>query len=370
MLDEKLMIGRSQVSFDEWVEYAALQLPHALKGYATMQKMVDTLTEDSARDARNLLTTRFLPANCPIALGDPNEEKLGRFLAAEGALVQADGNTFTIPSPLVHTLLMGKVVSKDKRKPPNDPVPFTEEKALDIVALIRGALKAFHPKAVDTALLQSFKQGEGPGIAGKRVPSEISYHIELRNVLASWLPVQVAVASEANAPALETQPKLGRPPRCDIFINSAGHCYALELMASGDEASVKEHIERIKQYKMVLKAKEGWLIHFTLATAPFRPSADDLEDESVKVITISHDISWTHATMHVTGGEPFRVQLRDKLKVEIEVLSSNPSKMRVAELREQLQKRGLDTKGDKAALVRHLTQALAKEDAERKGHRN
>jgi len=52
------------------------------------------------------------------------------------------------------------------------------------------------------------------------------------------------------------------------------------------------------------------------------------------------------------------------------VLSSNPSKMRVAELREQLQKRGLDTKGDKAALVRHLTQALAKEDAERKGHRN
>jgi len=99
------------VSFDEWVEYAALQLPHALKGYATMQKMVDTLTEDSARDARNLLTTRFLPANCPIALGDPDEEKLGRFLA-EGAVVPVDGNTFTIPSPLVHTLLMEKVARK------------------------------------------------------------------------------------------------------------------------------------------------------------------------------------------------------------------------------------------------------------------
>jgi len=312
MLDEKLMIGRTQVSFDEWVEYAALQLPNALTDYATMQKMVDILTEDSARDARNLLTTRFLPANCPIALRDPEEAKLGRFLATEGALVHVDGNTFTIPSPLVHTVLMEKVVSKDKRKP-NEPVPFTEELALDIASLIRGTLKIFNSETMHAAGAMSDKQGAGPGIvAGKQVPSEVAYLAELRNVLASWLPTWVVVASEANAPALEMLAQPGCPPRrCDIFIKSAGHRYALELMASGDEVSVKEHIKRLKQYKMVLKAKEGWLIHFTLATAPFLPSPDDLKDGSVKVITASHDFRWTHATMHVTGGEAFRVQLRD-----------------------------------------------------------
>jgi len=133
----------------------------------------------------------------------------------------------------------------------------------------------------------------------------------MSNLEASWYPGSRPGSPwlEANAPALEMPAKPGCSPRCDIFINSAGHRYALELMASGDEASVKEHIERLKQYKMALKAKEGWLIHFTLATAPFLPSPDDLKDASVKVITVSHDFSWTHATMHVTGGESFRVQL-------------------------------------------------------------
>lgn len=42
-----------------------------------------------------------------------------------------------------------------------------------------------------------------------------------------------------------------------------------------------------------------------------------VKEDSVKVLTVSHDSNWTHASKHVTGGESFRVQLHDeRLKVE------------------------------------------------------
>ncbi len=99
MLDERVRIDTNKVSFDEWVEYAKLKLPAELIDYAPMQQMVDTLTADSARDARKLLATRFLPANQLLPVNDPDEKKPSGFLAAEGALVPVSGlNVFEIPS--------------------------------------------------------------------------------------------------------------------------------------------------------------------------------------------------------------------------------------------------------------------------------
>lgn len=42
-------------------------------------------------------------------------------------------------------------------------------------------------------------------------------------------------------------------------------------------------------------------------------------------------------------------------------MSIDPSKLKVVELRNELQDRGLDTKGNKAALVQRLKEALEKE---------
>lgn len=41
--------------------------------------------------------------------------------------------------------------------------------------------------------------------------------------------------------------------------------------------------------------------------------------------------------------------------------SIDPAKLKVVELRNELQERGLDTKGNKAALVQRLKEALEKE---------
>jgi len=292
----------SQVSFDQWQEFATRQLPWKLEGYGTMQRLVETLTKDSARAAMKLLATRFIRVNRPVRFAEPAEKRLARFLAAEGALISVDENNFTIPSPLMHTYLTDKVVSMDKRKSPHEPVPFGPGDCLDIPELIRGALQAFNVEAMVTARRLSYKQGAGPGLTGVRVPSETAYHAELRNVFASWLPTDVEVASEVHAPSpLGMSAKSGRPPRCNLVIDSAQHVYALELMASGDEHSVKEHIKCLKEYKTALNAEEGWLIHFTLSPEPFVPCESDLGDASIKVITISHSFDWVRLKMHVTG---------------------------------------------------------------------
>lgn len=44
-----------------------------------------------------------------------------------------------------------------------------------------------------------------------------------------------------------------------------------------------------------------------------------------------------------------------------------PKKLKVAELREELKNRGLETKGNKAQLVKRLEKAIKKEDGESEG---
>ena len=97
--------------------------------------------------------------NRAVRFAEPEEKRLARFLAAEGALISVDENNFTIPSPLMHTYLTDKVVSMDKRKSPHDdePVPFGPGDSLDMPDLIRGALQAFNVEAMPlpAAILQA-----------------------------------------------------------------------------------------------------------------------------------------------------------------------------------------------------------------------
>ncbi|KAL6073764.1 hypothetical protein QOT17_004761 [Balamuthia mandrillaris] len=98
--------GKSRISYNQWLEYATLKLPGQLRVYATMKKLVDTLTADDAAEARHLLTEKLLPSLGYVELSDPTEAQLGRFLAAEGAVDCIDkAQTFTIPSPLIRSIL-------------------------------------------------------------------------------------------------------------------------------------------------------------------------------------------------------------------------------------------------------------------------
>lgn len=132
----------------------------------------------------------------------------------------------------------------------------------------------------------SHKQSELDG-DGRRVISDVWYHVELGKVLTSWFAAeQVAVHSETSAPTATS------PPRCNILIDSGCRRYALEVMAGGDQQSMPEHMKHLKQYKTSLRADEGWLIHFTLSKIPLSPSQEDLQDASIDVITVCHDFWW------------------------------------------------------------------------------
>ncbi len=308
MLDEKALPDKSRMSYDEWLEYAAIKLPNAIQNYPTMDKMIDTLTEDRSRPARELLATRFLPASVACTLGLP-ELRLGRFLAAEGALLPVDSNTFKISSPLVHTLLLDKVVAYDRRKPPRAPAPYGPAEDINIPLLIAGSLPAFNSQLIARAPGLSFKNGKGPGISSIRVPSEATYHSELYAILRSWLDPITQLFSEVNAPLKQSNKGPGDDPRCDIVITSAQHCYALEITASNDKRGLLDHVSSLRGYKTALKAEEAWLIHFTRSKEP--PMLSSKERGDIHLITISHDPFWTKATLTVDEGGPQQLTCKE-----------------------------------------------------------
>ncbi len=53
MLDERALRLKRHVSYDEWLEYAAIKLPDDIGNYAAMQKVVYTLIEDRADQPGN-----------------------------------------------------------------------------------------------------------------------------------------------------------------------------------------------------------------------------------------------------------------------------------------------------------------------------
>jgi hypothetical protein len=110
VLDEKLGRAVEKVSYDHWVEYAALKLPSELSTHPTMKKLIENLRMKSSKPARRLLEHRILPSLRPVTLSHPSEARVARFLTSSGAAECTDGaEKFKIPSPLFRTVLATRV---------------------------------------------------------------------------------------------------------------------------------------------------------------------------------------------------------------------------------------------------------------------
>ncbi|KAF9164465.1 hypothetical protein BGX20_000936, partial [Mortierella sp. AD010] len=132
---------------------------------------------------------------------------------------------------------------------------------------------------------------------GRRVPRESVYDSELLRILANWL-------SSQNGYDVIGQYHIGSE-YCDIVIQRGGDTVALELVVTETTQVVQAHIAKTVNYKKLLGANEGWVIHFTrednyLKDHPVWP-AQEMLDNDIFIIHIWHNHDFTQVRLSAWG---------------------------------------------------------------------
>lgn len=105
--------------YKDWLKYT-LRLGTECSTYPTMLKMISQLSHTTgqlgkfAAEARSILATNFLPFPTALIAPKPENQTIFRWLHCEGCLTATKGTwMFSIASPLVHLLLLQKVIPID-----------------------------------------------------------------------------------------------------------------------------------------------------------------------------------------------------------------------------------------------------------------
>jgi hypothetical protein len=240
---------------------------------------------------------------------DAQEERLTRYLAAEGALTAVDGGTaFKMRAPLIRSLLINKVLPLEHHSVPKEPVPLDKSKRVVVAKLIETVLKNFDPELMNDDRLS--KKTLAPRSDIENAPQEDVYQTELLSVFKKWFPRHIRVLSQPIA-MTERGQKPGRPRHSDILIELRQQKILLELVAHTDVEGVEEHIRRAERDAAVLGAEEAWVLHFTTGDFGDRWPSESLEvpksSIAIHVMDIQHDVFWTKAVIRRKGEEPKEV---------------------------------------------------------------
>jgi hypothetical protein len=311
-LHEFLWKGKGVVTYEEWICSASRLLLDRLPKWPTMQKLVETLQKPISEKPRTLLLTHFLPSNSPVKV-TPQEDKMARFLTAEGALINTeDDRVYALPSPLVRNFLLHELIQGfPLRNVPKEPIPFRNEGTeLNIVEMVKISLKYFDRDALFEASGYSFKGARTSGIKrDSPVPQEGAYHVLLYSILEKWIQLplrqaarKISLWSFANVPDIHLlNEKSSRAKRCDFLLDlNNGNRYVLEIMASDSNGEVLHHLQKTKVYSKAFNAQESWVIHF-VATIEFDVSKlvwpEKGEGNDVNMMYIFHDLNWAEAVL-------------------------------------------------------------------------
>jgi hypothetical protein len=255
-MDEVLLKDKAEITYETWIRYATFSLAGDMDRWPTMMKLSDTLSEENAEMEQcvDFLFRTFLKVDGNLEISrlyDVKERRFCQFLTSEGALRHNGGDYFSVPSPLIKSLLFDRVVRRIKGRPvPKIPVPYDDEGLLKVGSILKTSLQHFDRNFVRDSMRSSFKM-----VSNKKVPQEAAYHPELHRILGSWLLRDVGVISEHNI--------TGRK-RCDILlVPSPDQRILIEIVVSETVQSVEEHLLRAREYADILEAKECWVLHIT-----------------------------------------------------------------------------------------------------------
>lgn len=250
------------VSFHNWQRFSTTRLYDCVASYNTFRRMVENLSEENAQDAVQLYRSLFAGF-----LGDVDilhqDEALADFLTSEGMLLRPDVQQlkYHVASPLIDGLIRMRVIPSLFRNAPVVPIPDIRMNVPDILSILTESLKCFDKDLIQSAYSHSYKSSKVP-VDGHRktaVPRESVYDTELMRILTNWLRISGWSVTGQHTITVD-----GRHKYSDIVLRKRDNePIVLELLATGEESFIKDHIDKTPTYMNTLSAVEGWVIHFT-----------------------------------------------------------------------------------------------------------
>ncbi|CAG8459020.1 4837_t:CDS:2 [Cetraspora pellucida] len=321
----KLLSKGSHLSYDIWQHFTTLSLGNEILEYPTFIKMRDVLLKDNidTRRAVNLIRSDFLINNDPIYVAE-NKKDLVLFLTAEGVLVPGeDAGTFKISSPLVHWLLLQRIIPHVFPTSPQTEVPYhSSPHTLDIFKVLKQTVLVFDKETIKS--LRSYKIAHMlvNNAKNERVPRESVYDVELYRIISNWLG-GFTITGQWHLKYRASEHINNK--YVDIVISRPDHpTIVLELLAKATKKELNEHYERALLYDKKLPADETWVIHFTCEenaiSKPCWPIKSQLQ-KGLRVVYLWHDLDFTKIRItacwwdvnnnkkHVTDVEEFMLYL-------------------------------------------------------------
>ena len=263
----------------------------------TFRRMKESLLSDEANDAIELLRLRFAGFLDDVTPADDVERQFANFLTSEGVLKKTTQTDYCMASPYVDGYIRTIVLpAKYLNSPTQSPPTQLNSDALHVPEVVVECLNYFDRSVVRLAPSRSFKSSLKLHVNGRshvQVPRESVYDSELLRLLTNWFTrFGWTISGQWH---LRTQS--GTHQYTDIVLKKSGKAIVLELLATGDKAFMRSHIDKTPGYKALLSVVERWVIHFTCEDNSTPLWQSDKLSDHVNVIHIAHDLGFTHLKM-------------------------------------------------------------------------
>lgn len=295
LLDHKLR----SIPYAHWQTFPVSDLHDEVLAHNTFRSMVNFLKAPEARDAITLFRTVFAGFLGEVRLLDTDED-LADFLTSMGVLSRPNTGSlkYRVTSPLIDSLIRRRVIpAQFSSAPIISPLGFCP-RSLHIPRVLQEALKCFDKELMQMARWRSYKVPtvRVQGYSNIQVPRESVYDTELMRILCNWVQQYGWFVSTGQWHSNTSE---GRHQFSDIVLRNPDSKIILELLATANEKSIKDHITKIPKHMSSLSAHEGWVIHFTCEDnfTPIWQSSSQLDD-GVNMIHLVHDLDFTQIVMH------------------------------------------------------------------------
>ncbi|CAG8636148.1 3925_t:CDS:2 [Funneliformis caledonium] len=147
--------------YSSWILNKINKLGKELSNYATFLRMIISLKSDDARDAMNLLHTRFLVSLNPVINMDSNELALARFLISEGVLIYErdflNSDMFRISFSLIDLLIRRFIIPELYPSSSLNVALLQNDGDLNTLCILEEAICYFDKDIIQLGSSRSFK---------------------------------------------------------------------------------------------------------------------------------------------------------------------------------------------------------------------
>jgi len=292
----QLLLNHSlTLSYENWLRFPVTDLYAEISIYPTFRSMRNSLLKPAAEPALCLLRSRFAGYLEDVTLSE-SEEDLANFLTSEGALLRPTQElVYRMVSPLLDGYIRTSILPSKFSRTPSIAPPFNNNtRSLNVLETLKESLKYFDKDNIRLAAFRSYKVSpvKVGGASHTHVPRESVYDNELMGILSNWLQGNYGWS-------VTGQWHLRNPSEKHKFsdiVLKKDQTIVLELLATGNRAFIRSHIDKTPEYMSLLSADEAWVVHFTCQDN-FCPSWQSDTDD-VNVVHFSHDLNFTRVLMN------------------------------------------------------------------------